>query len=474
MNPKIEQDALFLATDYPATEFSVQALADILFNHFALAENTQFVVAYSGGCDSQVLLHGLVGLRKQSNITLMAAHFDHALQAQSAGWAKQCERWCDECETRFVSVRRVVDCEPGASLEACARDARYQWLDEISKVPQVVLSAHHADDQAETFLLHLFQGKEIAQLGGIAPTRSLLHSTQTRLIRPLLGFSRAQLLGYARKNKLQWLDDPMNQNLRFYRNYIRHALLPMMSKRSPNLVSALNRAADSCRRIAEHERAELSVFYERCCCPKLRGVFCLTAPLNVNAPQCAEKHHLIGLIRYWIHHAGYDSPTNGQLLTLYRQIVEQQATQASLVFNDLAVRYYHHHLYLTKVMPPRTCLKLEWNMQTINIADYAMTVEMIRVASGGIDRYALQGKKIHLVWRKKNPPSERVRLPHRQHHCTLKKLFQARRMPPWERDYLPFLTVDNEIVWVHGIGVLDGYMAASGNIGVCPQFSRTK
>ena len=474
------------------TEFSVAALSEILFEHFALAENTQFVVAYSGGCDSQVLLHGLVSLRNQSNIEVMAAHFEHGLQAQSTPWAQQCESWCNEFDTRFVSIRRIVDDGRGQSIEANARDARYRWLDEISQPQQVVVSAHHADDQAETFLLRLFQGKEMAQLGGIAPARPLVHGSSTTLIRPLLRFSRAQLVGYARRKKLQWIEDPMNHDLRFYRNYIRHAVMPVIGQRAPNVVNALNRVADSCRQIAEREQSVLSAWYARCSCAQSRSVFCLTNPLDLqqyikpgdlkhdNLPQEDGKHQLIGLIRYWIHNAGYASPSNGQLATLCQQIVAQPVAQASIAFNGLVTRYYHHHLYLTRRMPcraslSRSSLSRSWDMRTINITEYGITVKMVNVASGGLDRYAVQGKKLHLVWRKKASAGERVRLPNRSHRSALKKLFQANHVPPWERDYLPFLTADDEIVWVHGIGAMGQYADAdatdSENVRVCPQFS---
>ena len=466
-----------------AAEFSAQALFRILFENFGLAENTQFVVAYSGGCDSHVLLHGLASLRNQSNITVIAAHFDHGLQRQSAIWAKQCERWCTEFEVRLVSVRRTINSKSGQSLEANARDARYHWLDEISQPKQVVVSAHHADDQAETFLLNLFQGKEIEQLAGVAPTRPLVHGSKTQLIRPLLGFSRAQLMSYAQLKKLQWIEDPMNHDVRFYRNYIRHELMPILSHRWPGMVTALNRAADSCRRIAERDGAKLSALFEVGRAPQSRGVFCLTDPLDLDRVNEKRQFEVTGLIRHWIHNAGYASPSKGQLATLYCQIMAQPASSATLEFNgpdgpdspdSLAARYYHRHLYLTKSMlgrksQAREYLTLPWDMQAMNIPEYGIAVEMVSAESGGMPRRALQGKKIQLAWRR---GGERVRLNNRQHHSSLKKLFQANGVPPWERDCLPFLKIDGEIAWVHGIGGLGEYAADSSNLGIRPQFSR--
>ncbi len=462
---------------FPATEFSVQALAGILFEHFGLAKNTRFVVAYSGGCDSQVLLHGLALLRKQTNIDVVAAHFDHGLQVQSRLWARQCKHWCSELEVEFVAVRRLVVSERGQSIEANARNARYLWLDEISQSRQVVVSAHHADDQAETFLLHLFQGKELAQLAGVAPARSLVHGSKTVLIRPLLPFSRAQLLDYARLKKLQWIEDPMNRDLRFYRNYIRHRLMPVLAQRSPGIVGALNRAAACCRRIDERDRATLSACYENFCCPKSAGVFCLTMPLNLqhlNLRLLDDNTVLIGLIRYWIHRAGYASPSQGQLATLCQQIVAQRTTQATLNFNGLVVRYYNRHLYLTKLMPlrtsrmPRIYCANPWDMQIIHIPQYGITVKIVGTTSAQTMRHTLPQGEIHLCWRK---GGERVRLHNRQHHSSLKKLFQANDVLPWERDCLPFLTINDEIAWVHGIGGLGEYMTTLNNIGLHLQFS---
>lgn len=489
MNLIIKQSA----TDYSA-DFSTRALARILFEDFALAKNTRFVVAYSGGCDSHVLLHALVSLRNQSGITVMAAHFDHGLQNQSAIWAKQCERWCNALEVDFVSARRTVNVELGESIEANARDARYHWLDEISQPEQVVVSAHHADDQAETFLLHLFQGKEIEQLSGIAPARALVYGSQNQLIRPLLGFSKAQLMRYAVRKKLQWIDDPMNNDVQHYRNYIRHELMPRLSQRWPGIVTALNQATDSCRRIAERNRAKLSASYKGCCSPESRGIFCLTEPLHLAQflhPAVANEESefiVTGLIRYWIHNAGYASPSKGQLATLYEQIVVQQATQATLEFNApnsclnshpnstlnshpnrLAARYYNRHLYLTNALQSRRYLTMPWDMQAMRIPEYGIAVEIVDVESGGIHRSAMQGKKIDLAWRK---GGERVRLNNRQHHAALKKLLQANYIPPWERDCLPFLKINGEIAWVHGIGGLGKYAADSSGAGIRPQFSR--
>ncbi len=432
------------------------------------------MVAYSGGCDSQALLHALAGVREDTNLEIVAAHFDHGLQAQSAEWADQCKGWCAQLDVACITVRREVRSAAGDSVEANAREARYGWLQEICDADQVVLTAHHADDQAETFLLNLFWGKEIQQLAGIAPARPLVHGSATCLHRPLLRFRKKQLNAYARGHNLQWIEDPSNRNIGFYRNYIRHELMPVWERRWPDLVAALNKGADFSRIIARRDRMEMDALCTRFSSPRCRGVFCLVDPLRLDCIDGLDEFQVIGVIRCWIHRAGYAAPSKGQLLTLYQQIVERKSPAASLQLNGRMVRYFNRCLYLTR--PVRranlqsgaglAAKTISWDLQPLKIPACGIAVELCR-AQSGVDAKILQGKTIELSWR---DGGERVQLNHRQHRSSLKKLFQTKRVPPWERDNLPYLKIDHEIAWAYGVGWLGDYAAAE-NPGAYPRFA---
>jgi tRNA(Ile)-lysidine synthase len=459
---------LKLRTEQLDPQFSIDALSRILFDEFAFGGKTKFIVAYSGGCDSQVLLHGLAQLRSKSEIEVTAAHFDHGLQGQSATWKAQCREWCAKNKIRFVTASARITPGQGDSIEAVARDARYRWLGSISGSQQVVVTAHHADDQAETFLLHLFQGKDIDQLAGIAPSRPLLHGSKTRLIRPLLGFHREQLERYARANNLVWIEDPANNNHGFYRNYIRHEFMPILRRRWPGAVVSLNQGAAACRRIAKRDQERVKSILAVSLDPEARGVFCLTDPLDLDSLIDCTDYEITGVLRYWIHNAGHASPSNRQMETLYHQVIETRAVQATLEFNGLAVRLFNHHLYLTSAVLPCELNSIVWNLSPVKIPELGIIVKMASIECKNGADLPFRNMALELAWRK---GGEKVRLCNRKHHSSLKKVLQERLVPTWERNSLPFLMINKEIAWIHGVGGVGEFAMIFNKSGIGLQFS---
>jgi tRNA(Ile)-lysidine synthase len=449
-------------------EFSIDALSSILFKDFALGGKTKFIVAYSGGCDSQVLLHGLAQLRSKFDIEVTAAHFDHGLQDQSATWKAYCREWCVNNKIRFVTTSAKIAPGQGDSIEAIARANRYRWLGKISDSQQGVVTAHHADDQAETFLLHLFQGKGVDQLGGIAPSRPLLRGSKTRLVRPLLGFSREQLERYARINNLAWIEDPSNENHSFYRNYIRHEFLPILRSRRPGIVASLNQGAATCRSIAKRDQERVKSLYAVSRVPGARGVFCLTDPLDLEKLINCPDFEITGLFRYWIHNVGHASPSNGQLETLYHQIYESRAAQATLEFNGLAARLFNRHLYLTRAILSSELKTIAWNLNPIEIPELGIMVEMAGIECNNGTDHPLRNMTIELAWRK---GGEKIRLRNRRYRSSLKKIMQEKLIPTWERNSLPYLIINSEISWVHGVGGVGELAVILNKSGIGLQFS---
>jgi len=452
---------------YP--EFSVQALSRVLFRDFGLTENAEIILAYSGGCDSQVLLHGLVGVRRTVHLGITAAHFDHGLHDRSAQWAEQCAAWCASYGVEYVSCRRAVEKIPGASVEAIARRARYHWLDSIAEPGQVVITAHHANDQAETFLLGLFQGKEFAQLAGISPDRPLLYRSETRLIRPLLPFPQRQLQRYAERNGLSWIDDPSNRDTRYYRNYIRQEVLPLVVKQWPAAVAEMGRGARCIRKVVQQDRKRSGTLLDQHRCPAGRTAFCLADPLNM--PELFNRYpfELAGLLRTWIHSAGLPLPSQVQFDSICNDLLQRRFRRSALHGGQAVIQLFDGQLFLRKDLGPGNLETLKWNGKPVSISRLGLTVEMRRFVAGGLDPGRLRERPGYLVWRK---GGEKIRLPDRKHHSSVKKLFQARRVPPWERDYLPYLVVGDEIAWVHGIGATHHFVSRSGNAGISPTFTR--
>ncbi|MFW9080423.1 tRNA lysidine(34) synthetase TilS [Pseudomonas sp. P2757] len=196
-------------------------------------------IAFSGGLDSTVLLHILAHLAKFGPMpALSAIHIHHGLQPAADAWPAHCQAFCDALGVPLQVVR--VQVQAGASLERAARDARYVAFSSITQADDVLLTAQHRDDQAETLLFRLLRGAGVRGLSGMPAERPL---GQGRLIRPLLDVTRAELEAYAQANQLKWIEDPSNQDQQFSRNYLRHQAMPVLTARWPRAQASMARSA---------------------------------------------------------------------------------------------------------------------------------------------------------------------------------------------------------------------------------------
>jgi tRNA(Ile)-lysidine synthase len=197
-------------------------------------------VAFSGGLDSTVLLHLLARLREVHALPpLSAIHIHHGLQGVADSWVGLCHAQCEALDIP-LQVRHVRVGE-GASLERAAREARYAAFAELLGVGEVLLTAQHQDDQAETLLLRLLRGAGVRGLAAMPVVRPLAAG---QLLRPLLGVTRAELEGWARREQLAWIEDPSNLDIRLSRNFLRHEVLPRLAQHWPAAGAVLARDAE--------------------------------------------------------------------------------------------------------------------------------------------------------------------------------------------------------------------------------------
>lgn len=196
-------------------------------------------IAFSGGLDSTVLLHLLAHLATTESLpALSAIHVHHGLQAVADAWPQHCRSVCASLGVPLQIVR--VQVQPGASLERAARDARYHAFTEVTRPDDVLLTAQHRDDQAETLLFRLLRGAGVRGLSGMPRQRPL---GEGHLLRPLLDVTRAELEAYANEHGLSWIEDPSNEDRQYSRNYLRHQVFPALTRRWPQAVATMARSA---------------------------------------------------------------------------------------------------------------------------------------------------------------------------------------------------------------------------------------
>jgi tRNA(Ile)-lysidine synthase len=241
--------------------------------------SAELCVAYSGGLDSTVLLHALArAITDRTNYRMRAAHVDHRLHPDSAKWLEHCERVAQSLQIELVPLVVTVASDPELSPEAAAREVRYAALRQILKPNEVLLTAHHADDQLETILLALMRG---AGLRGLSAVPSVQIFGGGWLARPMLDFSRAELEEWARAEQLQWLEDPSNENTSFDRNFLRHRVLPALRERWPAAPHSATRSTAHLREAGRLLDVLAAADLETIAVPRAGATSCVTGSASM-------------------------------------------------------------------------------------------------------------------------------------------------------------------------------------------------
>jgi tRNA(Ile)-lysidine synthase len=217
----------------------LHTVQETIIRHQMLVAEDRVVLAVSGGVDSMVMLHLLLRLQPRYRLSLHVAHLNHNLRGtESAKAADFVRRQCEAYQVPAIimtAAQEVLRDARVGSLQAAARDLRYQFLTQVAdeQGAQRIALGHHRDDQAETVLMNLLRGSGVRGLGGIPPVRG-------RIIRPLIDCSRDEIDRYARQERVPFVEDSSNRTLSYRRNRIRLELLPELAKRyNPRIVHTL-------------------------------------------------------------------------------------------------------------------------------------------------------------------------------------------------------------------------------------------
>lgn len=437
----------------------------ILESLYVLPEKSHYVVAYSGGVDSHVLLQCCAAL----NLPVRAIHIHHGLQVVADDWVKHCQEICKQLNVELEIVYVDAKKQRRESPEESARKARYQALHHSLGDGDCLLLGQHLNDQAETLLLQLFRASGAAGLSAMPARRYFENNIQ---LRPLLTFSRNDIVAYAKENTLQWIDDPSNADTVFDRNFIRAEVMPLLENRWPEitdkLASAANLQANNLRvmeDMAAIDLANVTTIADQV--PKFH-FYSVVSLLSISKLKRLSSARLLNVLRYWISQSSVlnsslvESSVAKKLIT--RNLLEeleqsflhtQQDTKAVISFSGYEFRKYQDNLYLlkpklsSKEMAEVKSSQYIWNpSQALLINEAGIKLECSQRSNADGLKLGLLNEVLTVRFRQ---GGETFHPANRRHSQRLKKLFQEENIPPWERDLIPLIYLGDELVAVAGL-----------------------
>ncbi|HED17996.1 MAG TPA: tRNA lysidine(34) synthetase TilS [Gammaproteobacteria bacterium] len=417
-------------------------------------------VAFSGGVDSHVLLHLLVEQREILPGRLAAVHVNHHIQQHSGDWEIHCRSVCEKLDIpcRFLGVDGKA-CR-GESPEAAARSARYRALADWLPADAVVLTAQHQDDQAETLLLQLLRGAGPRGLAAMPVETSL---GAGRLVRPLLGVRRSEILDYAHQHHLRWVEDPSNTDTRYDRNLLRHRVMPELQQRWPGVSRVLARAAAHQADQLELADTLAAQDYAGCRGPDA-GL--LLSELSVLSPARQRN-----LIRFQVAELGLPLPSQAVLDRILEEVLASREDASPYVhWQGVEVRRYRDRLFIMPPLPaqdPASCYA--WDLSNPLVLEHAGGVLSVSPVTGQGLRVPAGNGDVQVRFRQ---GGESLQPAGRSHHHRLKKLFQEWRVPYWERERVPLVYQDGQLVAVAGLCVCEGFQTGVNEQGLGLRWSR--
>lgn len=429
----------------------------------------RIVIGCSGGRDSLSLAFGCYLLYWQGALPTLPTliHINHGIQPANDDWANFVRTWADE----HGFICHVVALGLGQANESQARQARYHAMSCLMNDDDVLLTAHHQDDQAETVLMRLIHGAGVQGLAGMRAWQTLQMGDKTLTIhRPLLGVSRADMTAFAQAHGLSYVDDPTNEMSDNARSFIRNDILPRLTTLNPKVVDNLAKTATLMGDATELIHEAVSHAFDLCV---------LTTPHTpfVNLLDVAKLTALShpvqsAVVRHWLQHQEPLPPshqiTSDVIALAHRTDTDHQTqifwrTQGGAVqgggvvvcrYQDVLYRY-HHELFLllnaktddTPIVPQGEKVVLKHNQQFVLAWYYHQGWQNLFAGKQvSIQPIGKTSVRVAVLYQDKTGQTLQG-----FDKLSGKKLYQQLKIPTWQRQNLWGVSVDDELVLMIGV-----------------------
>jgi len=419
-------------------------------------------VAYSGGMDSHVLLHLLATHRHEFPQDIQVVHVDHQLQSQSADWAEHCQKITESLQLPFHLLKVTVRDIALTGMESAARSARYQAINKLIGNNGLLLTGQHLQDQSETLMLQLLRG---AGTRGLGAMKVMSHWQKMPIVRPFLTISREDLLDYASSHQLHWIDDPSNQNTDIQRNFLRHQIWPLLQQRWPAINQNLARSAQNLQEsqtlLDELAEEDLHII----------DADPTEGSLHINKLLLLNASRQRNVLRFFMKELKMALPSRINLQRIVDEVCHAVVdAQPQVRWNHYIARRYQNKLYLSSAahsVNPITS-GLIYDQQPVLLDDERRLVWQAQKGQGIREELFSAGLSIQF-----RQGGEKIQLSGKAHHQSLKNLFQEWQIPVWQRDKIPLLFADKQLVAIVGYASAETAKPETDHPGWLPMIEQT-
>ncbi len=417
----------------------------------SLDRGKKYLLGLSGGADSVCLFH----LLRDGGYDFAAAHINHGIRGEEADRDEQfCRELCEKHSVEFHLLRADVprlSKERGESLEEAARRVRYDFFEKVMRGGsiEVLLTAHNADDNAETLILSLTRGCTPSGACGIAPSRPLAFG---EVQRPLLIYSKEEIIKFCRENSFDFVTDSTNSDVSYPRNRVRKNILPELRAINPEFLSAFARFTEAARLDAEYLDAEAERYADALVCDTLenlpRPIASRAVALGVyRAGASPEAFHIASILEIAKkRHGAVTLP--GSVIAecsgnriVFRKDSREKNTAVYPVWEEIALCEGENPF------PHGKLIFANGKLTKISAQVYNLSTSAL------INADTIKGQLYA------RPRREGDRILQGGMHRSVKKLIseKASHIGLSERRSLPVVCAGDEIVWVPFVGVADGW-----------------
>ncbi|RTR32642.1 tRNA lysidine(34) synthetase TilS [Shewanella atlantica] len=471
----------------PVPDFDVSSLIADCVAKASVDSGSQLVLAYSGGVDSEVLALGLANFaRDNPQYRYLLVHVHHGLSSNADAWAAHCQSQAAKYNLPIEIKRVEVKIGPRLSIEAQARNARYEAITSLMAAGDGLLTAHHLDDQLETVLLALKRGLGPKGLSAMGEVQTFDNNKQ--LLRPLLSISREQIESLAASQAIVHIEDESNQDSKFDRNFLRLEIIPKLKARWSSIAVTASRSAALCAQQQAVIDEEVSKRLPSYIVPVSQGN---GTAFELSDLSEQDLNWQLLLLRGYIEYLGFAPLSQVQLeQALYQLLDAKPDAKIELRLGDTLIRRFRGRAYLSSVEAEHAerIAKSVFELDLTSLLSSASVRAGECVKAGNAEtRLGFGVSELATLWVCSSAKSDRVRFPNtdekvsvrfsvagstrcsphnRQKGRELKKLWQEYGIPPWEREKVPFIFYNDVLVCAVGYWIEKAFICRDVSAGL--------